>query len=361
MHSHSQHPINRQPASLYLVKQDLPSHESAGESRLRPHASRGRGKPLAAAAIVLAVLIRGWYCVMAKPTLPPAGGGRILPGSISNDTEDSIGSGEEAGQTQKLGPDTNQPTPPVVPEKKIYEMKLEPQEYERPKTADIDWMRVWMEESTSGQGSIGGYEPPETFLNSKTRQMFEKIVGLGVLRLWVHIIWRASQEPWLTEEELEMHPLGGLRKQFSPLAAEFVEDAIRDLTKSPHAFVGYNPYKEVDLDGYGKILIQRKLAADEAAEEIETALRTGRGVLVCHLPTVDIAAVLNQPDGIDEPVPILDEEFGELDLFRQKLEETMEVFVEHTVQRSDNYKVIRITQSPGVRRTTVVSLYGKAK
>lgn len=82
---------------------------------------------------------------------------------------------------------------------------------------------------------------------------------------------------------------------------------------------------------------------------------------MCHLPTVDIAAVLNQPDGIDEPVPILDEEFGELDLFRQKLEETMEVFVEHTVQRSDNYKVIRITQSPGVRRTTVVSLYGKAK
>lgn len=204
---------------------------------------------------------------MAKPTLPPAGGDRILPGSISNDTEDSIGSGEEAGQTQKLGPDTNQPTPPVVPEKKIYEMKLEPQEYERPKTADIDWMRVWMEESTSGQGSIGGYEPPETFLNSKTRQMFEKIVGLGgTMELrkpsttgkgnWVTFMITTTPEPWLTEEELEMHPLGGLRKQFSPLAAEFVEDAIRDLTKSPHAFVGYNPYKEVDLDGYGKILIQ---------------------------------------------------------------------------------------------------------
>lgn len=110
-----------------------------------------------------------------------------MPGSISNDTEDSIGSGEEAGQTQKLGPDTNQPTPPVVPEKKIYEMKLEPQEYERPKTADIDWMRVWMEESTSGQGSIGGYEPPETFLNS-VRESRSTIVRRQTLGLQEYII-----------------------------------------------------------------------------------------------------------------------------------------------------------------------------
>ncbi|CDJ32887.1 uncharacterized protein EMH_0014040 [Eimeria mitis] len=155
-----------------------------------------------------------------------------------------------------------------------------------------------------------------------------------------------SQEPWLTEEELKTHPLGPLRKELAPLAVGYVEDAIQELTESLDSSTVYNPFKEVDIDGYGKVLIhgERSTAYPSSAPPATEERRTPSqeledrdhlqisGVLVCHLPGVDVGVVINQPEGVDQAVPILNEEMDgdELDFFRQTLEETIAEFVQTT-------------------------------
>lgn len=402
MHPQSHHFVHRPSSGFPIEENGIQPNMSARQRHRYARASQRNIKALLAAALVLAILIRGWYCTKKQSIESAAMKECLSPESSNEDTEDSKSSVGALDPTPEPEPEMPQPTKPAVPEKKIHEMKLEPKEYERPEGTDVDWAKVWKEGSTSATNNMAGYQSPETFFDRNTRNMFEKIISLGgTMELRrpsstagegiVTFMITTTPEPWLTEEELEAHPLGPLRKQLCPLAAEFVEDAIKELMASSNAFTAYNPFKEIDLDGYGKILVQlskdnqyspnraapRHLKAkrptrdlrtevyventEEAAEEIETALRTGRGVLICHLPEVDIAVALNQPDGIDEAEPILDENFDELDLFRQKLEETVEDFVERTVRNSNNYKVLRITQSLGVRKTTVVSLYGMAK
>ncbi|CDI86665.1 hypothetical protein, conserved [Eimeria praecox] len=377
MHPQSHHFVHRPSSGFPIEENGIQPNMSARQRHRYARASQRNIKALLAAALVLAILIRGWYCTKKQSIESAAMKECLSPESSNEDTEDSKSSVGALDPTPEPEPEMPQPTKPAVPEKKIHEMKLEPKEYERPEGTDVDWAKVWKEGSTSATNNMAGYQSPETFFDRNTRNMFEKIISLGgTMELRrpsstagegiVTFMITTTPEPWLTEEELEAHPLGPLRKQLCPLAAEFVEDAIKELMASSNAFTAYNPFKEIDLDGYGKILVQLlpsdvRAPQEEAAEEIETALRTGRGVLICHLPEVDIAVALNQPDGIDEAEPILDENFDELDLFRQKLEETVEDFVERTVRNSNNYKVLRITQSLGVRKTTVVSLYGMAK
>ncbi|CDJ28084.1 uncharacterized protein EMH_0097790 [Eimeria mitis] len=339
MQSLAQHALDQQPDNVYVREQDAPPDAPLREVHHRPARSSRRIRGcIITAAVVLAILVRGWYYVK-RPSVPsPDVREQLFSESHSEEVDESRSVGET--EEPEYGPDPSQP-----------------EDYQQPKSAEVDREALSQEESTVVQKS-NGYEAPDSFRKSNTQEMFEKIFFFGgtmefrkpspkageefltFMITTTPAVRFAPQDPWLTEDELKTHPVRQIRKDTAPLAMERVENAIEELVDSLDSQAAYNPFKEITIDGYGKILVQR--------------------ILVCHLQDVDIGVVVNQPDGHDEAIPImnLDMDGHELDLFRQTLEDALAEFVEGTRRNGKNYKVLRISESTGVPTTTVASLFG---
>lgn len=53
----------------------------------------------------------------------------------------------------------------TVPKQKIYEMKLQPTDFERAADSDIDWDTLWRERDGQADEEAKGYQSPDTFFN----------------------------------------------------------------------------------------------------------------------------------------------------------------------------------------------------